>query len=69
MDSKKDYGIKLNGFSIISSKSGKKLSSYCRDSDKEYRIGKIDSEENFKDGSFKITAWTLTDGGKYYYVG
>jgi hypothetical protein len=68
MDSKKDYGVKLSGYSLSSSKSGTKLSSYYRSSDKEYQLGKVKSEETFKDGSFTVTVWTLTHGPKYYYV-
>lgn len=64
----KDYGIRLNGYSLTSSKSGNKLSSYKRHSDKEYLIGKVESEEKFQDGSFKITVWTLTNGKKYHYI-
>jgi hypothetical protein len=63
-----DYGVRLNGYSISSSKSGQKLYSYDRWSDKEYFIGKVAFEDEVQDGSFKVRTWTLTNGKKYHYI-
>ena len=59
------YGTKLDGYSLCN---GNKLKRWFRESDKEYTLGYILSEEKEKHDPVKITIWTLTNGDKYHFV-
>jgi len=60
-----DYGVRLNGYSVIN---GKKLCRYDRSSDKEYKIGNIESTKTLEFGPVYMTVWTLTSGEKYHHI-
>jgi hypothetical protein len=68
MDSKKDYGIKLSGYSlsVLDETNYVKLYSYIKDI--EVELGIIKVADKFQEGSFTVTVWTLMDDEKYYYI-
>lgn len=68
MESKKDYGVRLSGYSlsVLDETNYVKLYSYIKDI--EVELGIIKVVENFEEGSITVKVWTLTDGGKYYYI-